>query len=145
MNAQKNLFMGCLALIMASPFFCSLPGFAAEAPIPSAYADLYGKLERALDDQLQIEAAAKTKPEEGAPLLCTDLLAANSNRGEALLMPSTLQGVILSLDSFHDLGVDCVKFACQYPMLTMGFPRREEYLAFYKQVVAEAHKRNTNL
>ena len=118
------------------------PGFAKDnVPIPAAYAGLYNNLERILDEQLRIEAAAGTKPGQRGPMLCTDLLAANSNRGEALLIPQTMQGVITCLDSFRELGLDCVKFALQYPLLTPDFPRNEEYLAFYRQVVTEAHKR----
>ncbi|MFA7369767.1 MAG: hypothetical protein WC334_09000, partial [Kiritimatiellales bacterium] len=115
------------------------PGFAQNA-VPAAYTALYSTLERSLDEQLRIESAAGTKPDQHGPLLCTDLLVANSNRGEALLMPETMPAVVTTLRSFRELGVDCVKFALQYPLLTPDFPRNDEYLAFYRQVVDEAHK-----
>ncbi|MBW2410738.1 MAG: hypothetical protein JRF72_13135, partial [Deltaproteobacteria bacterium] len=113
--------------------------------IPTTYAGLYNRLDRILDEQLQIEARVKTKPGQYSPMLCTDLLVANSNRGEVLLNPQTMQAVTTCLDSFRELGVGCVKFAVQYPLLTPDFPRNEEYVAFYRQVVTEAHKRGIKL
>jgi hypothetical protein len=49
--------------------------------------------------------------------------------------------VRFSLDAFRDLGVGCVKFALQFPLLRPGFPNRDGYLTFYRQVVAEARNR----
>ena len=34
-----------------------------------------------------------------------------------------------------------MKIALQYPLLRPGFPHADEYLAFYKNVIAEAHAR----
>jgi hypothetical protein len=118
---------------------CTLTAAVARAAVPARYTALYAHLERVLDDQTRLEAAAR--PGGASPLLCTDLLAANSNRGEALLAPEALRGVRVSLDAFRDLGVGCVKFALQYPLLRPGFPHRDGYLAFYRTVIAEARTR----
>ena len=117
---------------------------AASPAVPDSYTALYRHLERTLDEQLTIETRAGAKPGPGnhGPLLCTDLLVANSNRGEILLAPETMGGVKVTLDAFRALGVDCVKFALQYPLLRPGFEHGAEYLAFYQQVVAEAHRRD---
>jgi hypothetical protein len=115
---------------------------AVAAPeVPARYSALYSGLGRILDEQTRVEAAGAASKPGAAPVLCTDLLAANSNRGEGLLAPETQRGVVVSLDAFRDLGVGCVKFALQYPLLRPDFPRRDGYVAFYRQVVAEAHKR----
>jgi hypothetical protein len=134
-------------LLFASFLLVTVHGLAAGTPpVPDAYSSLYGQLERTLDEQLKLEAAGgKAKPGNQGPLLCTDLLVANSNRGEILLLPETMRGVIASLDAFRKLGVDGVKFALQYPLLRPGFPHRDEYLAFYRQVVAEAHQRGVKV
>jgi hypothetical protein len=136
--------MSTRTLLFASFLLVTVLGRAAGAPpVPEAYSTLYGQLERTLDEELKLETAAgaKAPPGNQGPRLCTDLLVANSNRGEILLRPETLRGVIASLDAFRKLGVDCVKFALQYPLLRPGFPHSDEYLAFYRQVVAEAHQR----
>lgn len=131
-------------LPFASLFAAGVLRLAAANPsVPEAYSSLYGRLERTLDEQLKLEATAGAQATAAnpGPLLCTDLLAANSNRGEILLLPETLRGVIASLDAFQHLGVDGVKFALQYPLLRPGFAHSDEYLAFYRQVVIAAHQR----
>jgi len=136
---QMNYNRLLSVLLFSAAILEDCPGFAENA-VPAAYAALYNSLERSLDEQLRIESSAGTKPDQHSPLLCTDLLVANSNRGEALLTPETMPAVITTLHSFHKLGVDCVKFALQYPLLTPDFPRNDEYLTFYRQVVTKAHK-----
>ena len=112
-----------------------------DTQIPDKYSDLYRKLEFTLDEQLKTENVKFAVNQTHKPLfMCTDLLVANSNRGEILLKPETLAGVKFSLNSFSKLGIGCVKFAVQYPLLTEDFPRNKEYLEFYKQVISEAHK-----
>ena len=138
---MKLIRESTVLLLLAVLSFAALGYSAENVPVPTAYRGLYNKLDRILDEQLRIEAGTRTKPAQRGPMLCTDLLVANSNRGEALLLPQTMQGVIACLDSFRELGVECVKFAVQYPLLTSDFPRNEGYVAFYRQVVAEAHKR----
>jgi polyhydroxybutyrate depolymerase len=108
--------------------------------VPAQQAELYHGLERILDAEL---ARPPRGPESAAmrPVISLDLLVANSNRGPALLLPESLEAVRLSLDRFKELGVGSVKFALHYPLLRPDFPRQPEYLAFYRQVVAEARLR----
>jgi hypothetical protein len=100
-------------------------------------------------EQLLTSARKKYRPDAVAglpkPEYFTDLLAANSNAGEALLQPQTMGVVKLSLDRLKAMGITGVKFALQYPLLRPGFPRADEYLAFYKQVAAEAHRRGLKI
>jgi polyhydroxybutyrate depolymerase len=108
--------------------------------VPAKHARLYQGLERILDAEL---ARQSHGPEVAAtrPMISTDLLVANANRGPALLLPESIEAVRLSLDRFKELGVGSVKFALQYPLLRPDFPRQAEYLAFYKQVVLDARQR----
>ncbi|MCI0749100.1 MAG: hypothetical protein L0Y32_00960 [Nevskiales bacterium] len=107
--------------------------------VPAQYAQLYQKLEGILDAELARQAQAR--PVAARPRVSVDLLAANANRGPALLTPENLDVVRLSLDRFREIGIGCVKFALHYPLLRPDFPRQAEYLAFYKQVVIEARQR----
>ena len=120
-----------LCLLLALP--------SARAEVPASYKELYSSMERTLDES---EAQIGTNPlADWKPVFSTDLLAANSNRGSALLQPQALPAVRLSLDRFKAMGIQSVKFALQYPMLLPYFPRSGEYLEFYRQVVQEAHAR----
>lgn len=112
------------------------------AEVPKAYVPLYTELERILDDQTAAIGVGRAPAVSRKPLLSVDLLAANSNRGPALLRPETMDVVRLSLDRFQPLGIRCVKFAVHYPLLRPDFPAASEYLAFYREVVKEAHARN---
>lgn len=130
--------MARLVVLVFVALVLAMPAGAQDIPVPPVHAETYQGLKQALD------AVAARWP-QGArgrkPVYSTDLLAANSNRGEALLAPETMMAVKVSLDRFRDMGIGSVKFALQYPLLKPGFPHAEAYLAFYKQVVREAHAR----
>jgi len=53
----------------------------------------------------------------------------------------TLDVLRLTLDRLKEIGLGNVKFALHYPLLRPDFPRQAEYLAFYRQVAAEARLR----
>lgn len=124
-----------LGFVLAAPVHADVP-----VAVPASYVKLYNGLERALDAADAQVAAPKTG-DRWRPVYSTDLLAANSNRGPALLQPETLGAVRVSLDRFKAMGIGNVKFALQYPLLRPDFPRAAEYLAFYRQVVQEARAR----
>ncbi len=114
---------------------------AAAADVPARYAQLYDGLERLLD-AAGARWRSSSAPSDGfRPIYSTDLLAANSNRGRALLQPDTLPTVRLSLDRFKAMGIQNVKFALQYPLLRPDFPRAPEYLALPYQELARRHNR----
>jgi len=110
----------------------------AAANVPEAHAELYRGLNSALDDA---NSKITGTSDDWRPVYSVDLLAANSNRGPALLRPESLDTVRLCLDRFKGMGIQNVKFALQYPMLRPDFPDASQYLAFYKNVVQEAHAR----
>lgn len=133
MRTIVDVFMWTLGLLTA--VVCQ----GASAPdVPAGYVDLYRGLDAALDAADSRVAGPK---DDWRPESSVDLLAANSNRGPALLHPQTLEAVQLSLDRFRAMGIQNVKFALQYPMLRPDFPNAADYLAFYKRVVDEAHER----
>ncbi len=74
---------------------------------------------------------------------CTELLAASPNRGEKILEPQVLEAVKFNLDAFVDLGVTAVSMDIKYPALNYDFPRSDEYLAFFKDVVAAVRQRGS--
>jgi len=112
--------------------------------VPAEYQKLYSNLKTSLDSfnsQLDTLSAGTIYPVTyGA-----ELLPANSNRGEALLSPNTLQSVRLYLDRFQELGIEGVTFPVGYPLYTPSFPRYQEYVQFYKQVVQEIRSRGMTI
>lgn len=78
---------------------------------------------------------------QGDTLLGAELIVANGNRGEALLGPMTLSGVDLFLDRLQEIGVRGVSISIATPLLDPSFPRHDEYLDFYKNVVEAVRAR----
>ena len=77
----------------------------------------------------------------GSLIFGAELLPANSNRGDALLAPNTMQAVTLYLDRLKELGVGGVTFPVGFPLYTPSFPDYSAYVQFYKQVVQEVRNR----
>ncbi len=113
---------------------------ATETEAPEEYADLYDELDLPLR-----EAAGYLEEnwdgETGDTVFSAELIVANSNRGEALLDPATLYSIGITLDSLQTLGVKAINLSIGYPLLDPSFPRSQEYLDFYKKVVAEIRDR----
>jgi len=111
---------------------------ARSPAVPPTYRDLYDALEARLSEAAHLLG----KPDPAfQPTFAVELTAANGNRGPALLEPQVRQGVIANLEAFKAFGATGVTVAACFPMFLKGFPRSEEYLDFYKFVVAEAHQR----
>jgi hypothetical protein len=113
-------------------------------PVPAEYQQLYSILKTSLDSfnsQLDTRSAGANY----SVIYGAELLPANSNRGEALLTPNTMQGVKLYLDRFQELGINGVTFPVGYPLYTPSFPRYQEYVQFYKQVVQEIRSRGMTI
>ena len=112
--------------------------------VPTEYQQLYSNLKTSLDSfnsQLDTSSADANY----SVIYGAELLPANSNRGESLLSPNTMQGVRLYLDRFQELGIEGVTFPVGYPLYTPSFPRYQEYVQFYKQVVQEIRKRGMTI
>jgi hypothetical protein len=79
--------------------------------------------------------------QKNAVVFGAELLAANSNRGEALLEPRTLRSIEITLDRFKEMGLRGVTVAIGYPILTDDAPHSEEYSGFYRSVAEMVHKK----
>jgi hypothetical protein len=75
------------------------------------------------------------------PAFGVELLAAGSDRADALLHEQALTEGALNLDRLKALGVRCVSISLHYPMLTRDYPRAVEYRAFYRGLTAEIRRR----
>lgn len=114
------------------------------AKIPAEYQSLYTYLDGKLDDfakQLNAQPTADAR----AITFAAELIVANGNRGEDLLLPQTFPAVVQYLDQLQVLGVTGVKVAIKYPLLTPDWRRSDEYLAFYKKVARELKRRNMKM
>lgn len=108
--------------------------------IPPEYQRIYdglsGKLD-AFDSYLDSHwNGAKYKVTFGA-----ELLPANGHLGEKLLTEQNYKGTMIYLDSLQSLGVQGVKVAISYPLLSPDFPNSDSYLKYYKNLAQELRKR----
>ncbi len=127
------LAAGCTRAIPSAPA-------PAEQAVPAEFQALYAELDQQLDDfagRLQSQPKAGPRP----LVFATELLVANSNRGQELLKEQAWRGSLLYLDRLQELGVRGVKVNIAYPLLSPEFPRSSEYLAFYKKLAQELKSR----
>jgi hypothetical protein len=118
----------------------SAASIASPDPVPSQYQALYGQLSTELTD-LEGRAASHAGTPSGQPVFGAELLGANGNLGAALLKPTALSGINITLDQLEQLGIRGVTVDVAFPLLTSTFPDHQAYLAFYEQVAAavQAH------
>jgi hypothetical protein len=127
----------CVAL-MASSLALSSCARARKDDIPAEFAGLYTALDKSLDRLSPAGAPGQYKG-----LVCTNLLSANSNSLPAVADSWTNRFTTRkTLDRFVEIGISCVDITLQYPTLVKDFPRSADYLAYYREVVAEARKRD---
>lgn len=127
-----------------APTFTTAKPAATETsakPVPAEYATLYANLKAALDS-FDKTLAAKSGGTEYPVTFSAELLQANGNRGEELLKPGVLDSVKLTLNRFQELGIQAVTFPIGYPLYTESYPRYDEYVQFFKQVVQEIRRRD---
>ena len=117
-------------------------GLAQE--VPSRYADLYSYLQNNLNSY-EASLDALMPKEERSTVFATELLTANGNRGTDLFQPGVINSVKLSLDRFQEIGIEGVTVAIGYPLFDPSFPRHDDYVAFYRSVAEEVHRRGMKL
>ena len=129
------LTAACVQRVLESARPPSVP-----SEVPENYRAIYRELDAEIDRQLPLMplpwGQKKTETAFGV-----ELLAANSNRGEALLNERVLQEAALTLDRLKTIGVRCVSLSLHYPVLTRNHPRTDEYRDFYRRVADEIRKR----
>ena len=125
-------------MILLSAFFLSL--CAAQDNVPPKYKAVYDTYVAGLKRyNAYLDRTAGSKQNDVA--FGAELLAANSNRGEALLEPRSLHSIEIALDRFKEMGLRGVTVAIGYPILTDDVPHSKEYLDFYKSVAQMVHKK----
>ncbi len=133
---MKKIIIFCVILLNSNEIF--------PQTVPANYQDLYDEL------SLKLQFIDSTMTAEwGGSKFCTNyatlLLPAASNRGESLLVLQVLKAVGLYLDAYDSLGLSAVDISIQYPILVESFPRYNEYLNFYKQVIDSIRNKNFKL
>ena len=149
MTATRNRTLARLAIcvLLLGPGACGHE--SAPAPdrgaVPAEFQDLYGSLQATLDSfnrTLDARGSGTRTP----VTFSAELLTANANRGQQLLGSDALPGARLELDRLRALGVRGVVFTVSFPLLYPPFHAWSHtdpapYLAFYRQVAAEARAR----
>ncbi len=109
-------------------------------PVPAEYQPLYTELEAEL---AHFEGILNQKWDhsQGQTIMATELAYANGNVGETLLNANSMANNRLLLDRLQAMGVKGLVVAVKYPLLKPDFPRSAEYLQFFKDIVAECHRR----
>jgi hypothetical protein len=131
--------------VIIIPFCSGCAGKIATTvqPIPFEYQSLYSQLEKKLSE-FEIQLGAQE--EKGTTItFAAELLPANGHRGEALLEEKSWQGMMLYLDRLQSMGIEGVKVAIKYPLLSPDFPHYSEYISFYKKLSKELKKRNMKM
>ncbi|MHA2610017.1 MAG: hypothetical protein V2G48_06430 [bacterium JZ-2024 1] len=126
-----------LLRLLSLTAFLLLPG-AVNPKIPLKYQALYREMERNLS---RMEQEPEKVRSDHIPVFAGELLPANGNRGDDLLLPETFAGCLLYLDALRSLGIQGVKVAIPYPLLDKRFAHSEDYLKFYQKISQEVRKR----
>jgi len=113
--------------------------------VPDQYAAMYRTLasqldawQRTLDARAPVQGAAPT-------VFGAHVLAANGNRGAALLDPATMPVVDKTLDRLRELGVGGVTLSISFPLLNAGYPSSADYLKFYETAAQHVRDRGLKL
>ena len=129
------LTAACVQRVLESARPPSVP-----SEVPENYRAIYREIDAEIDRQLPLMPLPwGQKKTETA--FSVELLAADSNRGEALLNERVLQEAALTLDRLKTIGVRCVSLSLHYPVLTRNHPRTDEYRDFYRRVADEIRRR----
>jgi hypothetical protein len=96
-------------------------------------------------DSYHEKLAADWDGETGDTIFGAELIVANGNRGEKLLLPHAMQSVRLNLDRLQEMGVGGVSVQISDPLLRPDYPRSEEYLAYFREVAEEVQGRGLKL
>jgi hypothetical protein len=113
-------------------------------PVPDEYRAIYDNLSESLD-LYQQELAVSWEGVAGNTVFGAELIVANGNRGERLLLPHAMQSVRLNLDRLQEIGVGGVSVQISDPLLRPDYPRSAEYLAYFREVAEEVQGRGLKL
>lgn len=108
-------------------------------PIPADFEALSDVLDESLaafDGSLDTAATSAS-----GTFWAGELTPASGNLGKTLLEPRSMDLVRQYLDGLRGLGLTGVGVQISYPLLVPDYPDSDKYLAYYQQVVQEAHQR----
>ena len=106
---------------------------------------MYESLSAQLDGWQRTLDSRAAAPGAAAPVFGAHVLAANGNRGAALLDATTLLVVDGTLDRLKELGVSGVTLSVSFPILNADYPRSADYLKFYETVAQHVRDRGLKL
>ncbi|MCX6000848.1 MAG: hypothetical protein NTU41_15050 [Chloroflexi bacterium] len=111
---------------------------------PAEYEPLYAGLQGKLDD---FEAYLNSHWDgiRHDVTFGAELLSANSNMGEKLLTEENYTGVLAYLDALQFMGIQGLKIAIGYPLLTPDFPNYPAYVGFYRKLAQECRARELTI
>jgi hypothetical protein len=143
---HKLLCAGIALILSLVQISCSGNLNATDDPsetgrVPAEYRALYSELDAKLN-QLDKTLNSHWDGKTSGVKFGVELLVANANRGEILLIESVFKATVLTLDRLQELGVRSVAVSIQFPMLTQSFPRFDEYKNFYQRVAREIRRRD---
>lgn len=117
---------------------------AVPGDVPNRFRDLYADLQGTL--QGFIDSLSRGPASRGGVTFGGEVLPANAHRGEGLLSDkSALQGSVRYVEGLQALGAGGVSLSLSYPLMAKGYPRSDEYWAFYRQLTQEIRKRGLKL
>jgi hypothetical protein len=120
---------------------------AAPVPYPPVPADAQATADELAASLAAFRASLPKRPPARAkpPVVASELLTANGNLGERLLDPAARVKNLVMLDALQRIGARGVGVDIPYPLLDPGYPRNEEYLAYYEQVARDVRERGLTL
>jgi hypothetical protein len=118
----------------------AVPVHAVPGAVPESFQMIYRELDAEFHRQLPLVSLPWEQKKSGTAF-GVELLAASSDRAEALLDEQVLTATAITLDRLKALGVRGVSLSLHYPVLTGAHPRAAEYRAFYRALAAEIRRR----
>jgi hypothetical protein len=118
----------------------AVPVHAVPGEVPESFQMIYRELNAEFHRQLPL-VPLPWEQKKSRTAFGVELLAASSDRAEALLAEQALTATALTLDRLKALGVRGVSLSIRYPLLTGAHPRAAEYRAFYRGLAAEIRRR----
>jgi hypothetical protein len=150
-NQVKKLAKLCLAINVAIAILAATgcdPGANQALPpaqsVPSEYEQLYSDMSKKLND-FDIYLNSQWDGTGRNITFGAELLSANCHMGERLLTEENYRGVLVYLDSLQSMGIQGVKIAIDYPLLTPDFPNYDGYVKFYKRLAQECRARKMTM
>jgi len=146
---SKPILAAIVILVVVAAVGCrrvheAVPVHAVPGEVPESFQMIYRELDAEFHRQLPL-VPFPWQQKKSRTAFGVELLAASSDRAEALLAEQALTAIALTLDRLKALGVRGVSLSLRYPILTGAHSRAAEYRAFYRALAAEIRSRGLAL